>query len=593
MKYFFLVAAKMLSGLLDVVGILLIGTIALTVANNLDKTPQEQIQLNISRLTISGTLGEVVFGLAVLVLFVFIIKSVAGITFTKLLTMHLAQIEVRNAKIIASTILNLDIDDEQTLSKGEVHLALGGSVQSAFTHLLNSLATTLSELFLLVVVSATFFIVNTMVAIAAVIYFSVIGVALQLVVVRTLKKLAVATNEGSIATNDSINESLDAYKEIFVLRKAGFFVERIIRGREKMAFSAANYLTINMLPRYILETALLIGVFALVVQQFLSEPVTEAFLVVGVFLVGGARIMASMIPLQSVLISTKFYADQAHAAQSVLTSALAQPKNQTSVTGRDIAPIFPIEVAPISATVEKATFKYRTSSSNALSSVSINFAPGTMTAIVGPSGGGKTTTVDLLLGLLNPAKGSVLIDEKDPINFLNSFPGRIAYVPQKPGMIAGTIAENIALGVSPEQIDFERVQKVIKSAQLTSVVNNLPDGIHSSLGERVDSLSGGQIQRIGLARALYTDPGLIVLDEATSALDAKSEKAIVDVLNSLHGKVTTVVVAHRLSTIQHSDQVVAIVEGRIAGVGTFQEVVQQVPVIAEYVELMKITDHVQ
>jgi ATP-binding cassette subfamily C protein len=168
--------------------------------------------------------------------------------------------------------------------------------------------------------------------------------------------------------------------------------------------------------------------------------------------------------------------------------------------------------------------------------------------------------------------------------YLNS----ISYVPQKPGLVAGSVAENVALGIDTENIDEVRVKQALESAHLSAVIESLPEGIHANLGNYQDNLSGGQIQRLGLARALYSEPGLLVMDEATSALDAESELEISKALNQMRGKVTVVLIAHRLNTVQHADKVFLVDSGKIADSGTFQELVKRNPSLERVVNLMRV-----
>jgi len=167
-------------------------------------------------------------------------------------------------------------------------------------------------------------------------------------------------------------------------------------------------------------------------------------------------------------------------------------------------------------------------------------------------------------------------------------PGRIAYVPQKPGLVSGSIVENIALGVATDDVDYSRIEYSIDCAHLRDVVNSLPGGIDTDLGKRTDELSGGQIQRIGLARAIYSNPGLLVLDEATSALDADSENEINKALDEMRGKVTVVLIAHRLNTVQRSDKVFLLDKGRIEESGTFPELLKYNSTVQNLAELMSI-----
>jgi ABC-type multidrug transport system fused ATPase/permease subunit len=222
--------------------------------------------------------------------------------------------------------------------------------------------------------------------------------------------------------------------------------------------------------------------------------------------------------------------------------------------------------------------------------VTFSISSGGYEALIGPSGAGKTTLVDLLLGLYKPDSGSILVDGRDPRVLREESPGLISYVPQRPGLVSGSIANNVALGQTDDEIDEEGVREALRKAQLLEFVDTLPQGIHSSLGVHSDSLSGGQIQRLGFARALYTNPRLVVLDEATSALDAATEASVASSIKNVGDETTVVVIAHRLSTIQDADQVHVVDDGRIVASGTFPEVRRKVPMVEEYVQLMSFSD---
>jgi ABC-type multidrug transport system fused ATPase/permease subunit len=240
----------------------------------------------------------------------------------------------------------------------------------------------------------------------------------------------------------------------------------------------------------------------------------------------------------------------------------------------------------LSIEIAGANYRYPGDDHDTLHGISLKVAPGAHVAIIGPSGAGKTTLVDLILGLVHPDSGTVRIGGIEPNELRKIRPGAVSYVPQKPGMVSGTIAENIALGVKPDEIDSVLLQKVIDDAYLRDFIDALPEGVETSVGKQVDSLSGGQIQRIGLARALYAQPQLLILDEATSGLDAGSEAFVSATLAKLQGQVTVIVIAHRLSTVQHSDIVHVMENGRITASDSFKRLQATVPMVAEYVKLM-------
>ena len=197
--------------------------------------------------------------------------------------------------------------------------------------------------------------------------------------------------------------------------------------------------------------------------------------------------------------------------------------------------------------------------------------------IVGPTGAGKTTLVDLVVGLLRPSSGRILIDGKDRGSHLSAWKRNIGYVPQSIFLIDDSLRRNIALGIDDSEIDESRVQAAVRLAQLERFVAELPHGLDTSVGERGVRLSGGERQRVGIARALYHDPGLLVFDEATSALDHPTEAAVNEAIEALHGQKTLLVVAHRLSSVRRCDRLVFLSNGRIKACGSYDELMRDDP----------------
>ena len=191
---------------------------------------------------------------------------------------------------------------------------------------------------------------------------------------------------------------------------------------------------------------------------------------------------------------------------------------------------------------------------------------------MGPTGAGKSTLADVILGVIPPVSGAVYIDGVSPAERIRTRPGTIAYVPQDVALISGTIRENVALGVHDDRVDDQRVWGALAEARLAEFVRNSPEGLDTAIGERGVRLSGGQRQRLGVARALYSHPSVLVMDEATSALDAETEHLITEMLDGLGSDVTTVTVAHRLATIRRADLVLYLEDGQVLASGTFDEV---------------------
>jgi ABC-type multidrug transport system fused ATPase/permease subunit len=590
--YFSLVVLRSLTGLLDVVGIALIGFIASIGVSQLGSKSSSAAPTRILGISLPHIDSKGLVWLVVFVLAVFLLKAAIAIFLSWKLASFVARVETENAGRIADHLLRGSLDSVKQYSKAEFQWAITGSTVFAFTGLLNNVATLASEGFL-IVVSATFFLVNPVAALFALAYFSAIVLLIQVVIGGSLKKAGRETVEGTVLATGTISDTLDTFREISVLAKQEHFIDRIYAARRRVSKSGATSAFLAGMPRYVVETALMLGVVIFVGQQFLTGQLETGIVTIGVFLTGGVRIMASLLPLQSALGSIKQNVEQAALAQNFLVEAREKKSNERDrpiATGHTQFRAIPREEGlPIS--IDGASYRYPGDAADTLHDIRLAVVAGEHVAVIGPSGAGKTTLVDLILGLVLPDSGSVLIGGVEPNQLRSIAPGVISYVPQKPGLVSGTIAENVALGVSPERIDRALVHEVIADSYLSAFISGLPDGIDTSVGKQVDSLSGGQIQRIGLARALYSKPQLLILDEATSGLDASSEAFISETLRKLHGKVTVMIIAHRLSTVQHSDVVHVVEDGRITASDNFKSLQASVPMVAEYVRLMSFHDN--
>lgn len=580
-KYFTLVGLRALVSFLDLMGILAIGFLATSIALfvTLGSAPDRVIEFSGVALpaATAQTLPLVAFG----ILLLFLSKAVLSILLTRALALFLAGIEARAARQVASAAFGQGLSDARKFSKEEIYFAVQSGSPAAFNYVLNSVGTIVAEGLLFILVIGAFFIVDPLSAVGAIVYFGLIALVIQLFVGRLLHSAATKNAEGIVEANSVIGDLSEVLREATIIEKKSFFLEKLYLARVKAASSFASQFVLNGMPRYIVETALLIAIAAFVLAQSAAGDLVAAAATVGVFLSGGLRLTASLLPLQSALLTIKQAIPQANKALDLLyTSKAPMPESRPQEQ--------PTESGPVSVQFKQVGFTYPGATHRTLHEMTLEIEPGYQIALIGPSGAGKSTIADLITGLLEPSNGQVLINGRPPSSTISDAPGRIGYVPQKPGIVSGTILENIALGVTESEVDPDLLEQAISDAHLIDVIHELPDGIHTDLGKRRDELSGGQLQRIGLARALYTRPGLLVMDEATSALDADSENEINRALDEMRGKVTVVLIAHRLNTVQRSDQVFLIEGGRISAAGKFAELLRSNSTVKALVKLMSI-----
>lgn len=583
--YFFLVFTRSISSLLDILGIVLIAVITGLATTSFDPSQPPTLL----GFTLPVVNQETLVILVLVVLGVFTLKALIAISLGKAISLFLAKLESEKATSIVNYFFSGSLNNLNRFDKGEIAWASMGSVSIAFNGLLNSLSTFISEGMLLVLVTVTLFLANPIASVYVVIYFGLIIVIIQLAIGKALKNAGQDLSEGSIASMMAIDNSVSAFREIAVFNKRPYFLQAFTDARRRMARSNSTTMFLNGMPRYVVETALMLGVVLFVGVQFLSGQLASGLITIGVFLTGGVRIMASLLPLQNALAGVKTQVEQSRLAHQILTEITESETGgqHLSENDQDIIDVN-TEKGALGVSMKNVSFRYPDAASDALKNITLRIEPGSHVAFIGPSGAGKTTIVDLILGLLEPTSGELEVGGVKHNHHSLIEKGLVSYVPQSPGIVSGSIAENVAIGTPVDKIDSARLWKALEASHLSEFVNSLQEREFTSVGNQADSLSGGQIQRIGLARALYTNPKLIVLDEATSALDARSEAFITDSLNKLDADTTIVIIAHRLSTVKNADNVFVIDNGELTASGSFTYLRENVPMVAEYVQLMSL-----
>ena len=580
-------AARAVVGLLDLFAIFLVGHLATSIAlfATLGSDPNRVIEF--AGLSIPALNAQTLPTAAVLIVGIFVVKAVGSVWMTRRMAVFLAGVEARAAHLIARISLGQGLEKLKRHSREEIYSAVQSGSPAAFNSILNSLGTVIAESALFVLMIGAFFFVNWVAAFATLAYFGVIALSIHLLIGTWAEKAADQVTIATIEGNSSIGDLGEVLRESSISRTQEYFFSRILKSRERAASGSANQFVLSGMPRYIIETALLFAVALFALWQATLGDIASAAGTLGVFLSGGLRLTASLIPLQNALVAIQQYTPAAKLALSFLETqeiARSTTPNRDQRTVRNSRPVG----SAIGVSFQSVSYTYPDAQHPAVKNLGLNVEPGQQIALIGPSGSGKSTIADLLLGLLVPGEGRVLIDGESPDAISSLNPGILGYVPQSPGMVRGSISTNIALGVAPEDVDAARLAEAVDKAHLTDLVESLPQGLDTDIGKRRNELSGGQIQRIGLARALYTRPKLLVLDEATSALDARSENIINAALDQMRGEVTVVLIAHRLNTVQRSDMVFLIEEGQVSASGTFQELVSDNKTVEDLAKLMSV-----
>lgn len=355
-----------------------------------------------------------------------------------------------------------------------------------------------------------------------------------------------------------MQQSFGGIKEIKIANREKFFGEEFDSINYDLAKNQKDNALLNSIPKPVMEAACIGSLMIIVIIKASLGDISIAFATtLGVFAMGAMRLLPSVNKI-SAYISTLLYSRAF--VESVYTErqrmiAISKRKSEEN-TVSDI--IFDKEIS-----VEDLSFSYEEGIENVINDASFKIEKNTSVAFIGPSGAGKTTMVDIMLGVLKPQKGCVKVDGSNIADCMDAWHKKVGYIPQNIYLMDESLRRNIAFGVPESEIDDEKVWRVIREAQLENVVKEMDDGLDTVIGEMGVRLSGGQRQRIGIARALYREPEILVLDEATSALDTETERAVMEAIDSLHGKMTLIIIAHRLSTIKNCDIVYEVKEGRV------------------------------
>lgn len=542
--------------LFDILGLLLIGLLVAGVSG-------ENFPISIP-VDLGFDFGQDFGILVICVAIFFTAKSVSSAYLMYWLATVLANIEARLSEIVAGYFFRNGGEVIRRHSPGEILWATGGSTSALVSQSLGSVANAIGDLALLLSVVCVFFALDPRLAIYTIAYFLLVSFVYMIFVSNKVKELNRASAEGSTKSSGIVQMLLGVFNELYTRGSTDFFLNHFREARMTMARAFAGITFVNGLPRVVLESAMFLGIFLLLLPAGLGSGAGFENSGIVVVLVGSVRIVAALIPLQRSVTDFRGFIEQAQAARLVL-------ENVRSLRAEDDLWAPPTRVARngVGVVLEGVKYSYPDSKFSSLSNVTLTILPGEFCAIAGASGAGKSTLLELIIGLLSPQAGTVELNGLTPRQFILQNPGVVGYVPQNPGMVPGSILDNIELGshkLSPHQL-----RMAVRAAGVSDFVQSFPEGLATNIGKQRDGLSGGQMQRLAIARALATGPKLLILDEPTSSLDSKSEARFVDRVLHKDGIVTKVVVAHRLSTIQRADKVIVLDAGKIVDVGTFEE----------------------
>lgn len=388
----------------------------------------------------------------------------------------------------------------------------------------------------------------------ALVVLFVLGPLLLLILNYFRKKInfyGTVQNECNLKCIKWLNQGFWSVKETKVMKKEDFFTDEFSKAFTEFTECQKQFLFINRFPRSLIELVCVGGILLLIAIKMLFDIDSESIIPsLGVLALAAVRLMPCMNQVTGLFNQIKFKKPFFEEIYDDFMAVKNEKEKKAIEVNKEKEETIKFNDA---ISVQNLSFSYPETTKNIFTNVSFTIPRGKFVGIVGPSGAGKTTFVDILLGLLKPSEGKILVDNNNIFDNVSGWLDNVSYVPQSIYLIDGTIKENIAFGVLPEDIDDNRIQQVLKMAELYDFVQSLDLKENTQCGDMGAKLSGGQKQRIGIARALYQNPSVLILDEATSALDNETEKQITETITKLKGEITIIAIAHRLSTLASCD----------------------------------------
>ncbi|WP_307608929.1 ABC transporter ATP-binding protein [Pseudarthrobacter sp. W1I19] len=541
--------------------------------------PSEGIAGSIAGVIGTSDMQALILAMAALVGAAFVLKTALTVVFRWWLLGHTTKLEAEASTELMRRYVLSPYAIHRTRNISEIYRNIASAVPQTFGQVVLGLLGMLADLLTLAALAVVLFVVSPLATLFCVVFFFAIGWGSQRALRARHRLIGQEIAQTDLDAWTALMPGLDGFREARITASTEHFVSRFQTAKFRRARANRSLSLVSELPKHVLEIAFIVGICAIAGFLFATNP-AEAVAVLGVFAAASLR----MLPTLNRAVATVGVIRAGRVGLEILANEVRkldgeeihkETRNAPSVSAGDVV-------------LKDVHYQFEDAEDPILRGVSTVIEQGKTTAFVGSSGAGKSTLLDVILGLLAPKSGTVTINGRDIMDDLPAWFGSLGVVPQDIYVLDDTLRTNIAFGSSPDEIDHDRLTEAIELAQLAPLLSSLPDGLETRLGERGVRLSGGQRQRVGIARALYRRPKVLVLDEATSALDNATESKITETIEALSGRMTIILVAHRLSTVSRADKVIFMSRGLIEAEGTFEEVREASPDFAHLVALGKL-----
>lgn len=550
----------------------------------------------IHRLAGTPERGPFAVMLCVAMVLAFLTKSIFALAVARWSFDLVARLQVLTATRLLHSYLSDSYLVQRRRDVGAVVRTVGTAVQAAHASVLGGVLGVFGQLLSISLIAGFLFAVAPGTTLGVIVY-SLVAVALvQRFLAPRNRKAGAAAQETARQMSHALLEAIYGAREVRMHKAEQHFLVTYSDASARNAAASRDANFYAQTPKYVLEFVTILGIAVLLSSSALSGGADNAMPTITLFVAAAVKLLPSLTALTATLGNIRFGIEGLYVTTTALRGLSEAPRKGGTQAGRRDAQVASNPDYAVSAMksgdlfVDDVRFRYPDGVDDVLRGVSFVVPEGSSLAVCGLSGSGKTTLIDIVLGLIEPNTGRVSFDGLDIVADHAQWLDRVAYVPQDVYLLAATLWENVAFGADEQSVDRTAVEAALRLAQLGELLDSLPGGMDAIVGFQGTQLSGGQKQRVGIARALYRRPQVLVLDEATSALDNETEDKISTVIRDLHGSITVILVAHRLSTVKHADCVIYLEDGRIVGSGTFGELQNQSPAFARLVRLGRLEE---
>lgn len=523
-----------------------------------EKINSSQLMQLLWKISNSSTTEEFIKWILLILAAAFILKNAFLYFEYYIQTLFSTRCKLRIQKKLVDKYLHRPYEFYVNVSSAEVLRVIFSDVGGTF-QVINNILLLMTEMIVAVGLVSTIIIISPLMALLLVICLGTLSVFLVNILKPYMRRVGETWQKNYALANKWILQAINGVKEIKVTGKEDFFQDKYDEYATQAVIAEKKNTLVSNAPRMLLETVSVSGILlVLYILLCMGNSLESLIPQLSALVVAAVRLLPSVNRINTSFNTISYQS----AAVDKTIDNLNEVEKWSSSYWKNNCTEKDIELVK-ECKLENITFKYENSEKEILCNANMSIPMGKSIGVIGTSGAGKTTAIDILLGILVPEKGEVLADGVNIANNMGAWHKKIGYIPQMISLLDDTVRANIAFGQEEQNIDDSAIWRALEEAQIKDMVDEMPQKLDTVIGERGLRLSGGQRQRLGIARALYLNPPILVFDEATSALDNDTEKAIMDAINKLHGKKTMVIIAHRLQTIEKCDIVYKVDNGKI------------------------------